>query len=222
MRRVLLTTIGLLAITATIAVAADLPRQMPAKAPAMVPVGYNWTGFYLGINGGYGWGRSNWSDLATGTGVSGGMAGVTAGYNWQGMGSPWVFGLEGDIDWTNIKGSFVSATCPVGCQTQNNWLGTVRGRVGYAWDRVMPYITGGLAVGDIEANQPGFAGVHDTNIGWSAGAGVEAALAGNWTAKLEYLHVDLGHVSCGAASCAVPTNVGFHADTVRAGLNYRF
>ena len=91
-------------------------------------------------------------------------------------------------------------TCPTGCQTKNNWLGTVRGRVGYAWDRVMPYVTGGLAVGDIEANQAGFAGVHDTNVGWTAGGGVEAALAGNWTAKLEYLHVDLGHINCGAVS----------------------
>jgi len=222
MRRVLLTTISLLAFTATVAVAADLPRQMPAKAPAMVPVGYNWTGFYLGINGGYGWGRSNWDAFATTTDVSGWMAGLTAGYNWQAMGSPWVFGLEGDIDWTNIKGSFVNAACPTGCQTQNNWLGTVRGRVGYAWDRVMPYITGGLAVGDIEATQAGLAGVHDTNVGWTAGAGIEAALAGNWTAKLEYLHIDLGHINCGVTACAPAASVGFHTDQVRAGVNYRF
>ena len=222
MRRVLLTTISLLAFTATAALAADLPRRMPAKAPAMVPVGYNWTGFYLGINGGYGWGRSSWDAFATSTDVSGGMAGLTAGYNWQAMGSPWVFGLEGDIDWSNIKGSFVNAACPTGCQTQNNWLGTVRGRVGYAWDRVMPYITGGLAVGDIEATQAGLAGVHDTNVGWTAGAGIEAALAGNWTAKLEYLHIDLGHINCGVTACAPAASVGFHTDQVRAGVNYRF
>jgi len=98
----------------------------------------------------------------------------------------------------------------------------VRGRVGYAWDRVMPYITGGLAVGDIEANQLGFAGVHDTKAGWAAGGGVEAALAGNWTAKLEYLHVDLGSINCGVLACTTPSRVGFHADEVRAGVNYRF
>ena len=101
-------------------------------------------------------------------------------------------------------------------------LGTVRGRLGYAWDRVMPYVTGGLAVGNIKASQPGFAGVNDTNVGWSAGAGIEAALAGNWTAKLEYLHVDLGHTNCAVGACSLPTRVGFHAEEVRAGVNYRF
>jgi outer membrane immunogenic protein len=223
MRRVLLATISLLAFTATAAVAADLPRQMPAKAPAFVPVGYNWTGFYLGINGGYAWGRSNWSGFATSPNPSGGMVGGTIGYNWQGLGSPWVFGLEGDLDWTNIKSTFTDVTCPTGCQTKNTWLGTARGRIGYAWDRVMPYVTGGLAVGDIKANQVGFAEVHDTKAGWAVGAGIEAALAGNWTAKLEYLHVDLGKINCGApVSCSVPSRIGFHADEVRAGVNYRF
>jgi outer membrane immunogenic protein len=222
MRRVLLTTISLLAISATAVVAADLPRQMPAKAPAFVPIAYNWTGFYLGINGGYAWGRSHWNGFGNNSDPSGGMVGGTIGYNWQAMGSPWVFGLEGDIDWTNIKGTFTDINCPTGCQTKNNWLGTARGRIGYAWDRVMPYITGGLAVGDIEANQLGFAGVHDTKAGWAAGGGVEAALAGNWTAKLEYLHVDLGSINCGVLACTTPSRVGFHADEVRAGVNYRF
>ncbi len=150
------------------------------------------------------------------------MVGGTAGYNWQAARSPWVFGLEGDLDWTNIKGTFVNVACPTGCQTKNDWLGFVRGRVGFAWDRVMPYITGGLAVGDIKASQPGFAGVNDTNVGWAAGAGVEAALAGNWSAKLEYLHVDLGHTDCALGACSLPSRVGFHAETVRAGVNYRF
>jgi outer membrane immunogenic protein len=223
MRRVLLTTVSLLAFSATAVLAADLPRSMPAKAPAYVPAGYNWTGFYVGINGGYGWGRSRWSGFGTSTDPSGGMAGLTGGYNWQALGSPWVFGLEGDIDWSDLRGSFTNAACPSGCETRNNWLGTVRGRVGYAFDRVMPYVTGGLAVGDIEANQGGFAGVHDTKAGWTAGGGIEAALgATKWTAKIEYLHVDLGNADCGGTACSVPTRVGFHSDLVRAGLNLRF
>ena len=221
MRRVHLTSNSLLAFAATAAVAADLPRSMPAKAPAYVPVGYNWTGFYLGINGGYGWGGSRWSAFGTSADPSGGMVGLTAGYNWQGVGSPWVFGLEGDIDWTNMKDRFVSATGPTGCETKNDWLGTARGRIGYAWDRVMPYVTGGAAFGDIEANQLGFAGVHDTKVGWTVGGGVEAALIGNWTAKVEYLHVDLGSVNCNTG-CSLPTRVGFHSDQVRGGINYRF
>ena len=222
MRRVLLTTISLLAFTATGALAADLPRALPTKAPVFVPVTYNWTGFYLGINGGYGWGGSNWSSFGTSASPDGFLVGGTAGYNWQAPGSQWVFGLEGDIDYSNIRGGSTNAACPTGCQTRNNWLGTFRGRVGYAFDRIMPYVTGGLAVGDVEARQNGFAGVSDTKAGWTVGGGIEAAIAGNWTAKVEYLHVDLGGVNCGIGSCSLPTRVGFHSDIVRGGLNYRF
>ena len=143
------------------------------KAPAFVP-GYTWTGFYAGINGGYGWGSSDWNGFLSDTDVSGGLVGLTAGYNWQT--GALVFGLEGDIDWSNIRGSFASATCPIGCETKNNWLGTVRGRIGYAFDRVMPYVTGGLAVGDIKASRAGFVGASDTNAGWTIGGGVEGAL----------------------------------------------
>jgi outer membrane immunogenic protein len=220
MRRVLLTSVALLASIATAAVAADLPRRMPTKAPAFVPVGYNWTGLYVGINGGYGWGRSRWSSFGTSADISGGMIGGTVGYNWQALGSPWVFGLEGDLDWTDIKGSFLNAACPTGCQTKNSWLGTVRGRLGYAWNRTMFYGTGGLAAGDVKATQNFVATSSDTNAGWAAGAGIETALVGNWTGKLEYLHVDLGSTNC--TFCAPPTRVGFHADQVRAGVNYRF
>jgi outer membrane immunogenic protein len=221
MRRVLFLTTCLLALTAgAAAVAADLPRGLPAKAPAYVPPPYSWTGFYLGINGGYAWGDSDWDGFASGTDVDGGLVGVTIGYNWQT--GPWVFGLEGDIDWTNLRGSFVNAACPAGCETRNNWLATVRGRLGYAFDRVMPYVTGGLAAGDIEANPVGFPGAEDTQVGWTVGAGVEAAIAGNWTAKIEYLYVDLGDVGCSAAACGIATNVDLRANIVRAGINLRF
>ena len=98
------------------------------------------------------------------------MIGVTAGYNWQGMGSPLVLGIEGDIDWSNITGSTVCAVNTV-CQTSNSWLGTFRGRVGYAWDRVMPYVTGGLAVGDVGASVTGVPGTtRPTSAGPSAPA----------------------------------------------------
>lgn len=220
MRR-LLSTISVLALTATAAVAADLPRQMPAKAPAYVPIAYNWTGFYLGINGGYGWGRSSWDGFGSGNfNTSGGMVGGTVGYNWQGMGSPWVFGLEGDIDWVNIRGSFANALCPGGCETKSTWLATVRPRLGYAFDRVMPYVTGGLAVGDIQANPAGGGSASETRVGWTVGAGIEAAIVDRWTAKVEYLYTDLGNTNC--SSCGVPTGVSARNNLLRAGLNYRF
>jgi outer membrane immunogenic protein len=149
------------------------------------------------------------------------MFGLTAGYNWQGAGSPWVFGLEGDIGWAGISDS---TACPVGvnCETKNNWLGTVRGRAGYAWDRIMPYVTGGIAFGDIDVTRTGFAGASDTNVGWTVGVGLEAAIVGNWTAKIEYLYADIGDTTCSAAACGTATNVDLRLNILRAGVNYRF
>ncbi|MEW6449437.1 MAG: outer membrane protein [Pseudomonadota bacterium] len=221
MRR-LLSALGMLALTATASFAADLPRQMPTKAPVVYAPAYNWTGFYLGINGGYGWGRSSWDGFGSGSfNTNGGLVGGTAGYNWQGVGSPWVVGLEGDIDWVNIRGSYSNALC-ASCETKSSWLATVRGRLGYSLDRVMPYITGGLAVGDIQANRPGFAGTSETRAGWTIGGGIEAAIVDRWTGKLEYLYTDLGTTNCSAVSCGLTTDVPARNHLLRAGLNYRF
>jgi outer membrane immunogenic protein len=182
---------------------------------------YNWSGFYLGINGGGGWGHSNWDTSSDRIGLSGGLAGGTAGYNWQ-IGSA-VLGVEGDIDWANLKGTNASTLCPAGCSTSDTWLSTVRGRAGYAFGGVLPYVTGGLAVGDIRAATPGFAGASNTSAGWTAGAGIEFGLTGNWSAKAEYLYVDLGRFNCGTNCNGLPTdNVSMHDNVVRAGVNYRF
>jgi outer membrane immunogenic protein len=223
MKRCLIAGFGLLALAAAMpASAADLPRgAMPYKAPAYVGV-YNWTGFYLGINGGYAWADSDWNGFAVNNKPSGGMVGVTAGYNWQGAGSPFVFGLEGDIDWAFIDGSTPCFAVGLACQTKNNWFGTVRGRVGYAFDRFLPYVTGGLAVGDIEANLVPFTGAKDTQAGWTVGAGVEGVIVGNWTAKVEYLYADLGSVNCSALACGLANNVDLRMNIVRGGVNYRF
>jgi outer membrane immunogenic protein len=193
---------------------------MAVKAPVYTAPYYNWTGLYVGINGGGAFGRSRW-DSTGGFDTSGGMVGGTVGYNWQ-FGT-WVLGLEGDIDWANIKGSKSTVLCPGGCSTENTWLGTARGRLGYAFDRWMPYVTGGAAFGDVQASQPGFTGATNTQVGWAAGAGVEFAIASNWTAKVEYLHYDLGSFNCGV-SCNgfISDNVKFNADAVRGGINFRF
>jgi outer membrane immunogenic protein len=220
MMRLFAAGFGLLALAALPASAADLPRSMPSRAPVYVAA-YNWTGFYLGINGGGAWGDSDWNGFAFSNSPSGGMVGGTAGYNWQGAGSPWVFGVEADIDWTGIKGSSACGFA-FSCQTKNDWLGTARGRVGYAWDRFLPYFTGGVAFGNVDANRTGFTGVSSTNAGWTIGGGVEGVIAGNWTAKVEYLYADLGDTTCSVAACGVATNVDLRLNTVRAGLNYRF
>jgi outer membrane immunogenic protein len=210
------------ALTAQSASAADLSLAPLYKAPpSQLTQAYNWTGFYLGANGGGGWGRSYWNAPSDRIGLSGALAGGTAGYNWQ-MGRA-VVGLEGDVDWAHLQGTNSSALCPGGCTTSDNWLSTVRGRVGYAFDRVLPYVTGGLAVGDINAATPGFAGASTTNAGWTVGGGLEVALPGNWSAKAEYLHVDLGRFNCGTNCGVAPTdNVSMHDDVVRAGVNYHF
>ena len=230
MKRVLLTTITMFAFGAAMpsAIAADLPRRPVTKAPVVAPLPhYNWTGFYVGINGGGGFGRSSFNSPNATTGnfnVSGGLVGGTIGYNYQ-MGQT-VFGIEGDMDWAHIKGSHACAVTFV-CQTQSHWLGTVRGRVGYAYDRFLPYVTGGLAVGDIKADTVGFGTASNTTkTGWTLGAGVETQITGAWSAKVEYDHVDLGTTTCGVncipATAMQPTRVKLNENLFRLGVNYRF
>ena len=220
MKRVVLACLGLFGLVAS-ANAADLPRRydpVPQRAPAFMPV-YNWTGLYLGINGGYGFGRGRWDSTGRHD-VDGGIFGGTVGYNWQA--GQFVYGLEGDLGWTNIGGS-TTAFCPPGCSTDNTWLATVRGRAGWSFDRFLPYVTGGLAVGDIRARQSGFPGATDTNFGWTLGGGLEFVIAGNWTAKAEYLYVDLGNFVCGLNCNGVAGDrVSFHTHIARGGVNFRF
>jgi outer membrane immunogenic protein len=223
MKRLLLAACaGLLAVTvAAPSFAADLPR--PAyKAPAYIAPVFTWSGFYVGINGGYGFGTSEWSAGALTTGsfdTSGWLGGGTLGFNLQT--GVWVFGLEGDFDYTTMSGS---AACGGGttCQTRINWLATARGRIGYAFDRFLPYITGGAAFGNVRMGTA--AGVdHDMQVGWVVGAGLEYAFLGAWSAKAEYNYVDLGTATCGAPACGGGgVDVSFHTHIVKAGLNYRF
>lgn len=215
--------VGLLAISAR-ADAADLSLAPLYKAPpSVVTQAYNWTGFYLGLNGGGGWGDSHWQGAGH-TDLSGGQVGGTAGYNWQ-LGRT-VLGLEGDIDWNHLQGTNLSPSCPGtggSCSTTETWLSTLRGRAGYAFGGVLPYVTGGLAVGNIEAAAPGLAGGTNTNAGWTVGGGVEFALPGNWSAKAEYLHVDLGDFNCGTNCGGAPDeNVSMRENVFRAGVNYHF
>jgi len=198
MKRSIVAAFGFLTLAAAMpAAAADLPRgAVPYKAPAYVAQ-YNWTGFYLGINGGGAWGDSDWDGFAVANKPTG-----------------------GDIAWADINDSVACGA--VTCETKINWFGTARGRAGYAFDRFLPYITGGAAFADIEANRVGFVGASDTNVGWTVGVGLEGAIANNWTAKIEYLYTDLGNTTCSAVNCGVATNVDLQLNVLRGGLNYRF
>jgi outer membrane immunogenic protein len=245
--------------------AADLaPRY--TKAPPPIVAVYDWTGFYIGGNIGYSWGRSSdTSTLTNGAGtvlftsaassnLNGVVGGGQIGYNWQ-MQS-WVFGLEGDIQGTGEKGTR-NFVCPTGICTPTfgqiavfpgpavpaalsqkiDWFGTVRGRVGFlAAPTVLLYATGGLAYGGVNSSETlgalpvGFSS-SSTNVGYTVGAGVEGAIGGNWTAKLEYLYIDLGKMS-GSFLTTIPAlgggfvtaNYGSRItdNVLQVGLNYKF
>lgn len=203
--------------------AADLPR--PAfKAPVFTAPLFSWTGLYLGINAGYGFGESDWTGAsgAASPKPEGFLAGGTVGYNLQT--GHWVWGIEADIAYSDMNERAVgTGICAApGCETKNSWFGTARGRIGYAWDRWLPYITGGAAFGDIEATTAAGRSEDEVQVGWTVGLGIEYAFMGSWSAKLEYLYADLGNLDCSAATCTTPTEVDFKANIIRAGINYRF
>ena len=208
-------------------------RVEPASAQS-------WGGPFVGLTAGYGSGHSAQTDPGIpaaippeipGDGqyrVDGGLAGASFGYNWQQ--GPWVFGLEGDYSWADISGRSpvcgATTATPHPCGSKLDALGTARGRVGYAIGpagSLLPYITGGLAVGNLQGwdNLTPSEGSR-FRAGWTAGAGIEARLAPQWTAKLEYLHVDLGHTFLFDVVPLVPETVNFRADIIRVGLNRSF
>jgi outer membrane immunogenic protein len=197
-------------------------RTLPAHA---VPFSYSRAGPYVGVHAGYGGGRSGYQfGDGSSTGdfdVSGWLGGAIVGMNWQS--GPWVVGVEADYSWTDIDGSVLCPSLVNTCATSNSWLATARIRVGYAYDGVFPYLTGGVAFGDIKADISGFGSSKGTETGWTVGAGVEASLEGNWTGELEYLYIDLGKFNCDLnCSGVLPGTDKFTTNVVRVGLNYRF
>ena len=268
MKRLVTATIGLLAFAAAPALAADLPRKAPPMPAAPL---WSWSGFYIGVNGGYSWGRSS-RDLnffnpltgvviasATGAGrdLDGGVFGGQLGYNWQT--ANWVFGIETDAQWTGQKGG-TTVLCPVaGCfptlavapggartaaslNDKLEWFGTFRGRGGIlVTPSVLLYATGGLAYGtlqtDVALSSFTATGIPFTfgatrsseKFGWTIGGGIESMFAANWTAKLEFLYMDLGSIS---NSVVLPTAAGFPLGAnvtsrvtdsiIRGGINYKF
>ena len=265
-----------------------MPVKAPPYAPTMLPSVYNWSGFHLGGNVGYGWSNADTDFNAAPTVVSiinnppivavdlpgfvgsqsaksaGIVGGGQIGYDWQ-FASQWVAGIEADIQASGQKGgnnfsnpfsfnvqggagsSLVAGTAVTDYEARISWFGTMRGRIGYAWDRVMLYATGGLAYGEVQFSgtrtvsgivlglplSPTVTalGHSQINAGWTAGVGVEAALVGNWTWKAEYLYVDLGSLDDpdvpGPRITSVTggqtfTHTNYTDNIVRVGLNYKF
>ena len=197
---------ALMATTLVSAQAADLPYRPRAPYTVNQPLNaFSWAGPYLGGNLGYAWGTvdNNWAK------PTGFVGGGQAGYNWQQ--GPWVFGLEGDIQATGADDTFAP------WKFSNPWFGTVRGRGGYAFNNILVYGTVGLAFGELRANTFGLTESH-TNVGWTAGIGAEVGLTQNWSAKVEYLYVDLANSNFAITGMSN----GYSFGTLRAGVNYRF
>jgi outer membrane immunogenic protein len=220
------------------ALAADLPTRKAAPAPVYVPL-FTWTGFYVGLNAGVGWGDSKGVQIYDpalrsyvalgGSNKSGFVGGGQLGYNYQ-MGNI-VLGAEADIQWADLGGDVAWGNYGwFGYSGSNGqYFGTVRARLGYAMDRTLLYITGGLAYGGLNGN---WWHGSTSNTGWTIGAGIEYAFTNNWTARLEGLYVNLNtgnHTAyftrAGVAGNYVVTTAGGSSNgggVVRVGLNYKF
>jgi outer membrane immunogenic protein len=234
MKRLLLASAAAIALSAP-ALAADLGARMPVKAPAYVAA-YNWTGFYLGVNLGGGWGTfdetvtSPFGSVATSERMSGVIGGGQVGYNWQ-TGNL-LFGLEADLQGSGEQGSITGTGGIITVTTTDRlrWFGTGRGRVGYAADRWLFYVTGGGAwqntSRDVTVTVAGIGGGtatasdSGTRFGWTLGGGVETALWANWTGGVEYLYIDTGNQTI--TNAVATTSLRERNNIVRAKLNYRF
>jgi outer membrane immunogenic protein len=221
MKKVLWAAAGLVGLSIAPALGADLPARTYTKAPAVVAPVYNWGGFYVGLNGGGGSGHKCW-DLNNALGVplgvaisegchdaTGGMVGGQVGYRWQA--ANWVFGVEAQGDWADLKGSNSSLVIApflanLGANFTNNTkidaIGLFTGQVGYAWNNVLGYVKGGAAAthdkysGVVTAAGLGtatFDTASETRWGGVIGAGLEFGFAPGWSLGLEYDHLFMGH-----------------------------
>jgi outer membrane immunogenic protein len=238
MKRLLLGAVALLALGAGSAVAADLPARTYTKAPDMVPLAYDWSGVFVGVNGG--WGTASRCFDSTGPTLigpqgchdtSGGFAGAQAGYRWQ-TGS-WVWGFEAQGDWADLRGSNISVLVPANTNRSHiDAFGLFTGQIGYAWNTALLYFKGGGAV--IADRNDIFAGgtvlgtsSGDNRWGGTVGAGIEFSFAPNWSAAFEYNHLFIAN---GNSSFTNPIGgalissdrIHGDADLVSVHVNYRW
>ena len=227
-------TFGVIALSAiatlSSAIAADLPgrRQPPAPSPYLSPApAFTWTGFYVGVNGGYGFGDFKKGGKVDFGSANGGLFGVTAGYNYQ-IAPNFVLGVEGDYDWANLSATKTNA---LGLTTLTkstlNSVGTIRARAGYSVDRALLYVTGGIAGGNLKSSLSAVApavvatGADSSfRTGYALGAGIEYAFTNNISAKAEYMYTSLSSKGMFPAPYTIQSGLNF--SSVKAGLNYRF
>jgi outer membrane immunogenic protein len=210
---------GVTALVAVPALAADLPEPVPVAPvePIEQPSAFDWTGFYVGATAAYGWGDYNVDSGGASATIDtdGFTGGAYLGYNY--MVTPnWMVGGEADLmigpgESFTVGGTRVKADDP--------WLSTIRGRVGYAFDSFMVYGTGGLALGWGEAKINGESD-DNTHVGWTAGAGIEAALTDNITARAEYLYVDTSKETYSGGGASADADLD--GSLVRLGVGYKF
>jgi outer membrane immunogenic protein len=207
MKKYLLASAAL--IMAGPALAADLPVMAEPAAPAYIaPTAFNWSGFYVGANIGYGF--SGDFDAFGLDGADGFTGGVQAGFNYQY--DPLVVGIEGEIDYSDINDG------AAGFNGDLNWRGSITPRLGFAVDRFMPYVKAGLAFGSVEIKTP--LGKDDQVLyGWTVGGGAEYAVTNNVSVRAEYNYTDLGDDDFNAGA---RVNSGFTGSDVKLGVNYRF
>lgn len=219
-----------------VATAADLAVEPVYKAAVVAPPVYNWTGIYVGAHAGGGWGDKEWVFIGTGQSTShnvdGWLAGLQAGFNWQ-IGRI-VLGIEGQYSWANLDGSSPCPNPAFSCQTEVDWLATVAGRFGFAFNNWLLYGKAGWAgagddyiavlIAGPAAND--FLG-SENRSGWMAGLGIEWGFWNNWSAKLEWNHMDFGTKLVQFSNRANPANTDNFdndqtIDIVKFGINYRF
>ena len=241
MKKVLLVTASLIALGAAApAVAADLAARPYTKAPPMIAAVYDWSGFYIGVNGGGGWSRNNWDAVAPNALIgpegshdaSGGTVGGQVGYRWQA--GPWVFGLEAQGNWADFHGSNASLLFGPGFVNHSKVeaFGLFTGQVGYAVNNVLLYVKGGAAVTANKYHINTGAGAlfattgDDTRWGGAIGAGLEYGFAPNWSIGVEYNHIflqDRTYTFTTPAGVFFGTDrVSQDVDLVTARLNYKF
>lgn len=226
MTKLLLAMAAAAALGSSAASAADLAARPYTKAPPVVEAAYNWSGFYIGAMGGWGWSdRVTINNVAvTGADIEGGFAGGTIGFNYQAPGSMFVFGVEADAAWSDLHHSETLAGLGIARQRINSF-GSVTGRLGVAVSNVLLYGKGGYAWADNEFSLTALGitlAESHVHSGWTVGGGAEFAFAGPWTAKAEYMFARYDRETYFGALAAPGVGFGMDVHTVKAGINYRF